>query len=169
MEWNKEKIGAYRRKLNLTQGQFAELLGTSRRLISYWERGKINPSGPSQKALSLIAGVVNIEREIEEIKSREQEERRISGEEILALREKLGLSQTQFACRLGRAVSCVSRWESGERSPSKRSFLLLKKLAEKEGISLEELGKETESEGKQESSSDEGCSGSKKSAPYGST
>jgi len=55
MEWDTSKIRALRTKLNLTQTQFASLLGTSQILISYWETGKRNPGSISQKFLTFIA------------------------------------------------------------------------------------------------------------------
>ena len=144
MEWDKDKIRAFRKRLSLTQYQFAELLGTSRVLISNWETGKQSPCGMSQKFLTLLA-VKDIKRDIEEIKSKEQEFGEISGEKILAFREKLSLSQTEFAERLGRNHSTVSYWERGEKSPGKKSQSWIRKLAKEEGIKLQELGKETES------------------------
>ena len=143
MEWNKEEIREFRKKLSLTQYQFAELLGTSQDIISNWETGKRNPSGPSQKALSLIAGVADVERDIEKIKSKEQKESPLSGDAIRAFREKLSLSQTEFAEKLGRDHSTVSYWESKEISPSKRSRKALKELAEKFSIDLSKLLEET--------------------------
>jgi len=55
MEWDIPKIKALRKKLNLNQTQLAELLGTSRVLISYWETGRRNPCGISQKLLTFLA------------------------------------------------------------------------------------------------------------------
>lgn len=55
MEWNKDTIRAFRKKLGLTQYQFADLLGTSQVLITRWETEKRNPSGVSRKLLTLVA------------------------------------------------------------------------------------------------------------------
>lgn len=38
---------------------------------------------------------------------------------IKDLREKLGITQEEFAYRLGVAVSTVARWEGGKFNPSK--------------------------------------------------
>jgi len=44
MEWNKERIHALRKKLNVKQKDFAEILGLSRQqTISLWERGDAKP------------------------------------------------------------------------------------------------------------------------------
>ena len=53
--WDTSKIRALRTKLNLTQKQFAEIMGTSQILISYWETGKRNPGSISQKCLTFLA------------------------------------------------------------------------------------------------------------------
>lgn len=165
MKWNKEMIRAFRKKHDLIQVQFAELLGTSQKIISAWETGKKEPCGMSQRLLTLLA-TKDIKREIEEIKSKEQKESEISGDTIRAFREKLSLSQTEFAERLGRDSSTVSYWESEEKSPGKRSQSRIRKLAKEEGIDLSELGKETESSDSEDCSGDEGCcADSKKSNP----
>jgi len=135
MEWDKEKIKALRNKLNLTQPQLAELLGTSQVLISYWETGKRNPAPISQKFLSLIAEKIDVE----EIKLKIKQEQRYNKDTIKAFREELGLNKTQFASLLSLDTSTVSYWESGEKNPSKKSQKALKSLAEKKGVDLEEL------------------------------
>jgi len=139
VEWNKDTIKKFRKKLNLTQVQLAQKLGTSGRLISYWETGKLKPAGISQKALTMLAEKEDIQKDIEEIKKRGSE---ISSDTIKAFREKLSFSQTQFAEKLGLNLSTISYWESGQSSPSRKSRKALFDMAEEEGIDLEELVKE---------------------------
>ena len=153
MEWKKERIRAYRKKLGLTQEQFASLLGTSQEIISGWETGRQNPCGMSQKFLTLLASK-DIKKDIEKIKSKEQKESSLSGDTIRAFREKISLSQSEFASRLGRDDSTVSYWESKKMNPSKKSLQALKKLAEKSSISLEELN---EPKGKENKGSTDNC------------
>lgn len=38
-----ERVKNLRQESNLTQGQLADVLGTTQRKISYWEAGKIEP------------------------------------------------------------------------------------------------------------------------------
>jgi len=135
MEWDKEKIKALRNKLELTQPQLAELLGTSQVVISYWETGRGNPSSISQKFLSLIAEKISVE----EIKEKIKKEQKYNKDTIKAFREELGLNKTQFASLLSLDTSTVSYWESGEKNPSKKSQKALKSLAEKKGVDLESL------------------------------
>lgn len=47
---------------------------------------------------------------------------------IISLREEIGLTQEQFAKRLGRTQSTVSRWESGEQMPDSAALKELQKL-----------------------------------------
>jgi DNA-binding transcriptional regulator YiaG len=143
MEWDKEKIKAFRNKLELTQPQFAELLGTSQVLISYWETGKRNPAPMSQKFLGLIAENISVE----EIKEKKQKEQKYNKDTIKAFREKLGLNKTQFASLLSLDTSTVSFWESGAKNPSKKSQKALKSLAEKKGVDLESLAEGLRSDG----------------------
>jgi putative transcriptional regulator len=55
VEWNKDTIKKLRKRLGLTQSQFAELLGTAQELISQWENEKRFPSGVSRRLLTLVA------------------------------------------------------------------------------------------------------------------
>lgn len=138
MEWDKEKIKALRKKLELTQPQLAELLGTSQVLISYWETGRGNPSSISQKFLGLIAEKISVE----EVKEKIKKEQKYKKDTIKAFREKLGLNKTQFASLLSLDTSTVSYWESGEKNPGPKSQKALKSLAEKKGVDLEYLVEE---------------------------
>ena len=138
MKWDKDKIRAFRKKLSLTQYQFAELLGTSQDIISGWETGKQSPCGISQKFLTLLVSK-DIKKDIEEIKSKTEKEKRLSPEKLLAFRKELGFSQAQFASEIGRDASTISYWESGEKHPGKKSRKHLEELTKKKDISLEEL------------------------------
>jgi DNA-binding transcriptional regulator YiaG len=53
----------------------------------------------------------------------------LTANEIKALRKKLGLSQQEFATKLLRSTTIVSRWENGAASPDKHSLAALRKLA----------------------------------------
>jgi DNA-binding transcriptional regulator YiaG len=48
--------------------------------------------------------------------------------EIKALRHALGISQQQFAHKLKRSVTIVSRWENGHASPDTHSLHALRLL-----------------------------------------
>jgi len=48
--------------------------------------------------------------------------------DIKELRLKLGLSQEEFAHKLGVTLSTVNRWEKGHFKPSKLALKALKKL-----------------------------------------
>jgi len=61
--WNGEKIRALRQKLNLTQKELAEELGTRQQTISEWETNMYQPRGTSAKLLSIIAEKANIKYE----------------------------------------------------------------------------------------------------------
>ena len=53
-----------------------------------------------------------------------------SGEEVAALRRALGLSQAEFARRLGVRQQTVSEWETGRYRPRGASLKMLGVLAE---------------------------------------
>ena len=54
-------------------------------------------------------------------------------EEVRRLRAHLGLSQAEFAARLGTRQQTISEWETGARAPRPMSRRLLRMLAESEG------------------------------------
>ena len=41
-----------------------------------------------------------------------------TGAEVKALRDRLGMTQDEFAHRIGTSVSVISRWECGKRTPT---------------------------------------------------
>ena len=49
---------------------------------------------------------------------------------ILALRQRLGLSQSEFGSRLHYSGMAVSRWETGKQEPTARCFIQLGSLAD---------------------------------------
>jgi putative transcriptional regulator len=48
---------------------------------------------------------------------------------IRDLRSKLGLTQEQFAAKVGVTFSTVNRWESGKSKPSPLALKMIEKLA----------------------------------------
>lgn len=55
VNWDEESIRKLREKLNLTQAELAEELGTRQQTISEWETGMYRPRGASAKLLSIVA------------------------------------------------------------------------------------------------------------------
>ncbi len=49
---------------------------------------------------------------------------------VKEIRQKMGVTQQEFAYRLGVAVSTVARWESGDKTPSRMAQTLIKLLLE---------------------------------------
>lgn len=49
----------------------------------------------------------------------------LSGEEIRAIREKAGVSQAVFAEHIGVTTGLVSKWECGDKHPSRMALKLL--------------------------------------------
>src|SRR3984957_6222719 len=48
---------------------------------------------------------------------------------ILSLRQRLGLSQSEFGSRLHYSAMAVSRWETGKQEPTSRCFIELGNIA----------------------------------------
>ncbi len=55
MKWTPENIKALRKRLGLTQKEFAEELGYARReSVAELEKGAYGPSGPTQRLLDML-------------------------------------------------------------------------------------------------------------------
>jgi DNA-binding transcriptional regulator YiaG len=52
----------------------------------------------------------------------------MTGKEIKAIRERLGLTQTELADKLGITRNAVTLWEIGQRNPSSLAALAIKAL-----------------------------------------
>jgi transcriptional regulator with XRE-family HTH domain len=63
------------------------------------------------------------------------------GHELKKIRESLGLTQEQFAPRLGVTTSTLSKWERGEHEPCTQDC---RKIAKKLGVSVTVLVKDDE-------------------------
>lgn len=48
-------VKAIREKISLSQSEFAELFGLSKRTLEHWEHGRRVPSGPARAFLTVIA------------------------------------------------------------------------------------------------------------------
>jgi DNA-binding transcriptional regulator YiaG len=58
---------------------------------------------------------------------------------ILELRQRLGLTQEQFAARLGVTFPTVNRWENRRAKPSRIALKLIKGMLEQMGESGSDL------------------------------
>lgn len=56
---------------------------------------------------------------------------------VKALRQKLILSQSEFANLLGVSFSSINRWEVGRHEPTIKAKRLIVELCKKNGISVE--------------------------------
>lgn len=54
----------------------------------------------------------------------------MTGTEIKALRQKLGITQQELAEKIGTAKARISTWENGHYTPSKSFVILMTQLAE---------------------------------------
>jgi DNA-binding transcriptional regulator YiaG len=52
--WNAGRVGGLRRRLGLSQADFARELGVRQQTVSEWETGRYLPRGASARLLSLL-------------------------------------------------------------------------------------------------------------------
>jgi DNA-binding transcriptional regulator YiaG len=55
LPWTPSRIRALRRRLGLTQAEFARELGVRQQTVSEWETGQYGPRGASVRVLGLFA------------------------------------------------------------------------------------------------------------------
>jgi len=67
---------------------------------------------------------------------------------IKALRDKLDLTQEQFAQKVGVTFSTINNWEKGTRTPHPFLFQRLLEIAEEAGLKIFEKTKRKKSGGK---------------------
>jgi len=60
-----------------------------------------------------------------------------SGNLIRSLRQKLGMTQEEFAHEIAVTVSTVNRWENAHAEPSKLAWKAIQDLARKRGLNEE--------------------------------
>jgi putative transcriptional regulator len=53
-EYSKEEIKDLRKKLNLTQVTFAQIIGVSKKTIEAWESGINSPTGPARRIIGML-------------------------------------------------------------------------------------------------------------------
>jgi DNA-binding transcriptional regulator YiaG len=53
---------------------------------------------------------------------------------IRGLRQRLGLTQEEFAHEIAVTVSTVNRWENGHAAPSKLAWKVIRDLARRRGL-----------------------------------
>ena len=59
--------------------------------------------------------------------------------DVADLRQRLGLTQEQFAARFGFSVATLRHWERGDRAPSGATLVLLNVINRTPGAGLEAL------------------------------
>ena len=64
-----------------------------------------------------------------------------SGNLIRSLRQKLGMTQEEFAHEIAVTVSTVNRWENAHAEPSKLAWKAIQDLARKRGLNEDVLRK----------------------------
>ena len=130
------KIVNMRSERNLSQRQFAEMLGTTVSVLSNWENGRNNPNKVMLARLSKMADV--------KVSDFVEKDTKV-GYRIRIIRKEKGMTMEEFGKLVGDAKkSAVGNWERGDNFPNNER---LKRIAEIGGISVEELlyGRKTKS------------------------
>lgn len=116
-----------RKRLNLTQGELARLVGVSASAIGAWEAGKSSPRGKNlAKMLALRSATP---QEVSDKLGRFAAAGSLNPAQIKRIREKAGLSQIAFAKRIGMSPASVNSWERGRAMPTAKSCSAILELA----------------------------------------
>ncbi len=133
-----ERIRLIRKTLGLTQAEMGEKIGRSWKTINRWEAGERDIP---DTALKLISQVFGVSYEWLKTGQGEMWEKREKfpmsvGERIKQLREFLGLTQTEFASRIGLTYKMLGLYERGKYEPPEK---VLKLISSTFGVSYEWL------------------------------
>ncbi len=134
--WTPGRILAARLKLQLTQEDFARLIGVTFSTVNRWENGKSAPNRIAIRMLKLA--------EAEKLKYEPAglfilpdgtapplPEILTLHSAIKWLRERYGMTQEIFANAIGVTFSTVNRWETGNSAPNNVAKRLLRDIARK--------------------------------------
>ena len=66
-----------------------------------------------------------------------------AGNLIRTLRQKLGMTQEEFAHEIAVTVSTVNRWENAHAEPSKLAWKAIQDLARKRGVTEDIIARST--------------------------
>lgn len=100
-----ERLRRRRFELGLRQRDLAERFGVSATMVGLWEMDRSQPLVGRLPAIDSFLGLA-LEDLPEDLPSR-----------LRALRRRLGLTQEQFAKRIGQDEAQICRWEGGSRTP----------------------------------------------------
>ncbi len=133
-----ERLKYLRKTLGLSQEEFGKRIGKSLRTIQYWEAGTVHVP---DTALKLISQVFSVSYNWLKTGQGEMWEKREKfpmsvGERIKQLRELLGLTQTEFASRIGITYKMLGLYERGKYEPPEK---VLKLISSTFGVSYEWL------------------------------
>lgn len=122
-----ERIKKLRKYFDLTQKEFAERIGSNQNNITNYETGRRTPSSAAFNNICKTFGVSE-----EWLRTGEGEmlvpvtpDENFMGERIKELRKFLGLTQQEFATRLGSVQNTITGYETGRRTPSNQVIALI--------------------------------------------
>ncbi len=137
-------IRAIRKRLGLTQAQLEKLAGVSEKTVAKWE-GKKGKIGLRPHNVGILAAIREMSKQEAMAKLGLDKEKAtgeqpvkqsagtgFTGQDVLALRKRLGLSQREFAKRLGMSQKGVSHWETKQQKELRlkpKSLQALDKMA----------------------------------------
>lgn len=134
-QWTPERIRELRMKLQLTQEEFAQLIGVTFPTVNRWENGKNSPNRIAQRRLAKAeegkltqkrAGLVlpdGVAPPLPEIVT--------FPTAVKWLRDRYDMTQEDFANGIGVTASTMNMWENGKRAPNKLAKMALLEIAGK--------------------------------------
>lgn len=119
------EVQELRKRLKLTQEELSRRLGVTVSTVNRWERGHAAPSHLAVESLKrLIEGGTAVDPPV------------VTGMQVRALRQKLGLTQEAMAAECGVTFSTLSRWENAHVGLSRLAAEKVARLADTRGVAL---------------------------------
>ncbi|MCI4454614.1 MAG: LexA family transcriptional regulator [Thermodesulfobacterium sp.] len=134
-----ERIRYLRKMLGLSQKEFADRIGITYQMLGLYENGKYEPSEKILKLISFTFGVSYEwlkEGKGELWEKKDDAEYKTVGRRLRLVRKTLGLTQEEFASRIGLTYKMLGLYENGRYEPSEK---VLKLISLTFGVSYEWL------------------------------
>jgi transcriptional regulator with XRE-family HTH domain len=118
-----EQVIAFRKKYNLRQHELADLMGVAPTTVKRWENGRSKMGKNNFLRFTELLNTQSMPLD-------EYQEFISAGPAMIIrqFRKEQGLSQYEFAQKLGFARAAVQMWEQNRNKPSRESFEVLSKV-----------------------------------------
>jgi DNA-binding transcriptional regulator YiaG len=127
VRFTKRFTTSLRKRFNLAQRELGRLVGVSGATIASWEAGKSRPRGARLECLAKLRS--GTQQDVDKALGRTGAPG-MDGAEIKSIRKKLGLSQAEFAKKVGVSNGSIAAWETDRSRPGPKNRAAIAAICE---------------------------------------